>query len=64
MNDCIQQLLDLSARFTLSINNFKFSIAVRTQLFLADLPAKALFWKTINYNGYNACTNCLTEGIR
>ncbi|CAF2960626.1 unnamed protein product [Rotaria sp. Silwood2] len=40
-----------------------FSISVRTQLFLADLPAKALFWKTINYNGYNACAHCLSEGI-
>ncbi|CAF1498461.1 unnamed protein product [Rotaria sordida] len=63
MNDCIQQLLDLSTLYTLIVNNLQFSISVRTQLFLADLPAKALFWKTINYNGYNACAHCLTEGI-
>ncbi|CAF2017072.1 unnamed protein product [Rotaria magnacalcarata] len=62
MKDSIQQLLDLATPFTLSINDLQFSISVRTQLFLADLPAKALFWKTINYNGYNACTNCFTEG--
>ncbi|CAF4440186.1 unnamed protein product, partial [Rotaria sp. Silwood2] len=63
MHDCIQHLLDLSKPFTLFVNKLQFSISVRTQLFLADLPAKALFWKTINYNGYNACAHCLSEGI-
>ena len=62
MQDCIQQLLDLSNPFTLIINNAEFVIVLKTQLFVSDLPAKALFWKTINFNGYNACTYCPTEG--
>jgi hypothetical protein len=63
MNDCIRQLVDLSSPFILIINNEQFLISVKMQLFVSDLPAKALFWKTINYNGYNACSNCKTEGI-
>jgi hypothetical protein len=63
MKDSIQQLLDLSIPSIITVNDIQFSITVKTQLFLSDLPAKALFWKTINYNGYSACTNCLTEGI-
>ncbi|CAF4859119.1 unnamed protein product, partial [Rotaria socialis] len=63
MNDCIQQLLELSVPSSLIVNNLQFSITVKTQLFVSDLPAKALFWKTINYNGYNACSNCFTEGV-
>lgn len=64
MNDSIEQLLDLSTPFTLTINDLEFSVIVKTQLFLSDLPAKALFWKTINYNGYNACSYCMSEGMR
>jgi hypothetical protein len=63
MKDCIEQLLDLSSPFTLTINDFHFSVIVKHQLFLSDLPAKALFWKTINYNGYNACSYCMSEGM-
>ena len=63
MNDCIRQLVDLSSPFLLTIGNEQFLITVKTQLFVSDLPAKALFWKTISYNGYNACGNCKTEGI-
>lgn len=62
MNDCIRELIDLSSPFTLIIDNQQFLISVKTQLFVSDLPAKALFWKTISYNGYNACGNCKTEG--
>ncbi|CAF3749493.1 unnamed protein product [Rotaria sp. Silwood1] len=63
MNDCIEQLLDLSNPFKLIINNLDLYITVKTQLFLSDLPAKALFWKTINYNGYSACSSCTSEGV-
>jgi hypothetical protein len=63
MNDCIRQLVDLSSPFILIINNEQFLISVKMQLFVSDLPAKALFWKTISYNGYNAYSNCKTEGI-
>ena len=62
MKDTIQQLLDLAEPNLLVVNNLEFRIKVSTQLFLSDLPAKALFWKTINYNGYSACTSCTTEG--
>ncbi|CAF4035203.1 unnamed protein product [Rotaria sp. Silwood2] len=31
-------------------------------MFVSDLPAKSLFMKTINFNGYYTCTNCITEG--
>lgn len=62
MKDSIQQLLDLSIPSIIIVNDIQFSITVKTQLFVSDLPAKALFWKTISYNGYSACTNCLTEG--
>ncbi|CAF4472622.1 unnamed protein product [Rotaria socialis] len=37
------QLLDLSKPFTISINGLQFYIAVRAQLFIADLLVKALF---------------------
>ncbi|CAF1649567.1 unnamed protein product, partial [Adineta ricciae] len=63
MQDCIQQLLDLANPFTLIINNSEFVIVLKTQLFVSDLPAKALVWKTINFNGYNSCTYCPTEGV-
>jgi hypothetical protein len=61
-NDSIEQLLDLSHPFILIINNLQFSITIKTQFFVSDLPAKALFWKIINFNGYSACSNCTTEG--
>lgn len=64
MNDCIEQLIELSNPFTLFINDVQFTVSIRTQLFVSDLPAKALFWKTINYNGYNACSYCTTEGTK
>ncbi|CAF3993747.1 unnamed protein product, partial [Rotaria sp. Silwood2] len=35
---------------------------VRIQGFIADLPAKSLFLKTINFNGKFACTWCLSSG--
>ena len=64
LNDCIEQLTELSNPFTLIINDLQFVLTVRTQFFVSDLPAKALFWKTINYNGYNACSYCTTEGMQ
>ena len=64
LKDCIEQLMELSSPFILIVNNVQFRLTIRTQLFVSDLPAKALFWKTINYNGYNACSYCTTEGIQ
>ncbi|CAF3939417.1 unnamed protein product, partial [Rotaria sp. Silwood1] len=60
----IEQLLDLSNHGTsIFVHEHEFRINVKTQYFVSDLPAKSLFMKTINYNGYFACTNCITEGV-
>jgi hypothetical protein len=44
------------------IENVEYHFVVRLQCFIADLPAKALFLKTINFNGRNACTYCMSPG--
>ncbi|CAM4848007.1 unnamed protein product, partial [Rotaria magnacalcarata] len=44
------------------INEQEYVISFRTQYFISDLPAKALFCKTINFNGYSACTECHSTG--
>ncbi|CAF4925350.1 unnamed protein product, partial [Rotaria sp. Silwood1] len=60
----IEQFLDLSNHDTsIFVHEHEFRINVKTQYFVSDLPAKSLFMKTINYNGYFACTNCITEGV-
>ena len=48
---------------TICIGNQEYYFIVRVQGFIADLPAKSLFLKTINFNGNNACTWCLTPGM-
>ncbi|CAF2099218.1 unnamed protein product [Rotaria magnacalcarata] len=48
---------------TFYINNVEYNFVVRTQFFLADLPAKALFLKTTSFNGYYACNYCMTKGF-
>ncbi|CAF4888126.1 unnamed protein product [Rotaria socialis] len=64
LDDIIKQLSDLSHNGTsIFIDEHEFKINVKTQFFVSDLPAKALFMKTINFNGYFACTNCMTEGV-
>ncbi|CAF3907108.1 unnamed protein product, partial [Rotaria sordida] len=63
LENIIEQLIDLSENgTTIFVNNYEFKINVKTQMFVSDLPAKSLFMKTINFNGYYACTNCITEG--
>lgn len=62
LTDTIKQLQQLSMPCHLSINGGGYTVVVGRQMFISDLPAKALFWKTINHNGYNACTSCLSEG--
>jgi hypothetical protein len=44
------------------IDEQEYHFVVRIQGFIADLPAKSLFLKTINFNGKNACTWCHTPG--
>ncbi|CAF3656548.1 unnamed protein product [Rotaria sp. Silwood1] len=57
----IKQLMTHGTSFY--INNIEYNIVVRTQFFVSDLPAKALFLRTTNYNGYFACNYCLTKGF-
>jgi hypothetical protein len=47
---------------TLFLRGVEYKITVSTQYFISDLPAKALFLRTISYNGYSACTSCWTKG--
>ncbi|CAF1333570.1 unnamed protein product [Rotaria sp. Silwood1] len=63
LQDIIEQLIDLNQNGTsIFVNENEFKVFVKTQFFISDLPAKSLFTKTINFNGYYACTNCTTEG--
>ncbi|CAM4922181.1 unnamed protein product [Rotaria socialis] len=48
-NDDIEYLITNGTTFY--INNVEYNFVVRTQFFLADLPAKALFLKTTSFNG-------------
>ncbi|CAF4905960.1 unnamed protein product [Rotaria sp. Silwood1] len=62
LQDIIEQLIDLNQNGTsIFVNENEFKVFVKTQFFISDLPAKSLFTKTINFNGYYACTNCTTE---
>ncbi|CAF1401636.1 unnamed protein product [Rotaria magnacalcarata] len=64
LHDIIEQLIDLSKTGTsIFINEHEFKIHIKTQFFVSGLPAKSLFLKTINFNGYFACTKCFTGGI-
>ncbi|CAF1598178.1 unnamed protein product, partial [Didymodactylos carnosus] len=47
---------------SLFINEHEFNIILLTRYFVSDLPAKALFCNTINFNGYYACSCCRTKG--
>lgn len=47
---------------TICLNNQEYHFVIRIQGFIADLPAKSLFLKTINFNGRHACTWCCTPG--
>ncbi|CAF4889899.1 unnamed protein product, partial [Rotaria socialis] len=42
----------------ISLNEQEYHFVVRIQGFPADLPAKSLFLKTINFNGRFECTWC------
>ena len=44
------------------VGDNEYEITVAAQFFLSDLPAKALFCCTTNFNGYSACTYCRTRG--
>ncbi|CAM4842902.1 unnamed protein product [Rotaria magnacalcarata] len=59
----MHQLRALIERGTsIFIDHIEYRFLIRIQCFIADLPAKALLLKTINFNGRNACTYCLSPG--
>ncbi|CAF1941891.1 unnamed protein product [Rotaria magnacalcarata] len=41
----------------------RLSYNVRTQQAIFDLPARALFLNTVQYNGYYGCGDCCIEGV-
>ena len=62
--DTIERLTDQSRNGTsMFVNDCEIKIYVRAQIFVLDLPAKSLFMKTIHFNGYYTCRNCMTESI-
>ena len=63
LNETIEELKHLIENGTsIFINKEEYQIVVRTQCFVSDLPAKALFCRTINFNGYSACSECCSTG--
>jgi hypothetical protein len=64
LHETIQELKYLIENGTsIFINDQEFRIILRTQCFISDLPAKSLFCRTINFNGYSACTECCSTGM-
>ncbi|CAF1096889.1 unnamed protein product, partial [Didymodactylos carnosus] len=62
LNESIQQIKDLMDNgTTIFVDDNEFKIILRTQCFISELPAKSLFLKTVNFNGYYACTCCETS---
>ncbi|CAF3566226.1 unnamed protein product [Rotaria socialis] len=63
LQETIEELKSLiNAGTSIFINGQEYEITLRTQYFVSDLPAKALFCKTINFNGYSACSECCSTG--
>ncbi|CAF1483624.1 unnamed protein product [Adineta ricciae] len=63
LEETIEELKHLINRGTsIFINGYEYQITLQTQYFVSDLPAKALFCRTINFNGYSACTECCSKG--
>ena len=63
MQNCNSQLLEYENNdLQLTFNEPQICVNIHRQMFIADLPAKCLFMKSINYNGYSACTVCMSKG--
>ncbi|CAF3472495.1 unnamed protein product [Rotaria socialis] len=63
LHETIEELkLLINNGTSIFINGQEYVISFGTQYFISDLPAKALFCKTINFNGYSACTECHSTG--
>jgi hypothetical protein len=64
LDETIEELKQLiNGGTSMFINGLEYQISFQTQYFVSDLPAKALFCKTINFNGYSACTECCSTGM-
>ena len=64
LHETIEELkLLINNGTSIFINEQEYEIFFRTQYFISDLPAKALFCKTISFNGYSACTVCHSTGM-
>ena len=64
LQETIAELKSLiNAGTSVFINGQEYEIIERTQYFVSDLSAKAIFCKTINFNGYAACTECFSTGM-
>ncbi|CAF3790786.1 unnamed protein product [Rotaria sordida] len=63
LHETIEELkLLINNGTSIFINGQEYEITLRTQYFVSDLPAKALFCKTIYFNGYSACSEyCSTD---
>lgn len=59
INDLVNLIRDGMVLFS---NGSEYKINLSTQYFISDLPAKALFLRTISFNGYSACTYCMMKG--
>lgn len=63
LNAVLSQLKTLMEHgTTIVINDQEYHFVINIQGFIADLPAKSLFLKTINFNGNYACTWCHARG--
>ncbi|CAF2156229.1 unnamed protein product [Rotaria magnacalcarata] len=63
MKNCIAQLVEYEKNdLVIMVKGIELHINIQRQMFIADLPAKSLFMKTISYNGYSACTVCTAKG--
>ena len=62
-----QTINDLSSLISngtsIFIGHHEYQIQLATQFFVSDLPAKAIFCCTTNFNGYSACTYCSSKGM-
>ena len=64
LHETIEELkLLINSGTSIFMNGKEYQINLRTQYFVSDLPAKALFCNTISFNGYSACTECCSKGM-
>ncbi|CAF1599725.1 unnamed protein product [Didymodactylos carnosus] len=63
LHDLIEQIIELMKDgVIIFIGNREIQVSVKIGFFVSDLPAKSLFLKFINFNGYFACVQCHSEG--